>query len=159
MLLQVGSRRKARIRPWVDAAGGLVLTGKRALPKTVRLREAGFVAPLLVDEARYQTAYAAVGSGHLEQVAERLESQAKGPVIYDGRTMGATYYVLIEHRQDQAWTHHDIAPLLGRGTYLGVPRWHAPSRLSHAGRYRHAAPAICPPPRPSPPWWPSAASG
>lgn len=59
VLLQVGSRREARIRPWVDAAtSGLVLTGKGALTKAVRLREAGFVAPLLVDEARYQLAYA-----------------------------------------------------------------------------------------------------
>ncbi|MFD4998707.1 hypothetical protein [Streptomyces buecherae] len=59
MLLQVGSRREARIRPWVDAAAsGLVLTGKGALTKAVRLREAGFAAPLLVDEARYQLAYA-----------------------------------------------------------------------------------------------------
>ncbi|WP_446044712.1 hypothetical protein [Streptomyces olivaceus] len=61
VLLQVGSRREARIRPWIDAAAsGLVLTGKGALAKAVRLREAGFAAPLLVDEARYQAEYATV---------------------------------------------------------------------------------------------------
>lgn len=66
--------------------------------------------------------YAAVGTNHAEEVAERLEKRLQGPVIYDGRSMGGTYYALITHRERGPWEHQDVAPLLGRGTYLGVPK-------------------------------------
>ncbi|MFG2496805.1 hypothetical protein ACGFSB_01085 [Streptomyces sp. NPDC048441] len=67
-------------------------------------------------------AYAAVLAAEPEEVAERLEQRLQGPVIFDGRTMGGTYYALMEPRDRPAWKHQDVAPLLGRGTYLGLPK-------------------------------------
>lgn len=59
VLLQVGHRREARVRNWVDAAAsGLVLTGEGALAKAGKLRGEGFDAALLVDEARCQRDFA-----------------------------------------------------------------------------------------------------
>ncbi len=59
VLLQVGHRRSARYRDRVDASvSGLVLTGDGALAKAGQLREEGFDAALLVDEARYRVAAA-----------------------------------------------------------------------------------------------------
>lgn len=77
-----------------------------------------FVAPRLPEAL----VYAAVGTAELEEVAERLEQRLQGPVIFDGRSMGGTYYALMERRDRLVWRHQDVAPLLGRGTYLGVPR-------------------------------------
>ncbi|MFC1421278.1 hypothetical protein [Streptacidiphilus cavernicola] len=59
VLLQVGHRRSARYRDWVDFShSGLVLTGQGALAKAGQLREEGFEAALVVDEARYTLAEA-----------------------------------------------------------------------------------------------------
>jgi hypothetical protein len=57
VLLQVGHRRSARYRDWVDGScSGLVLTGEGALAKAGQLRGEGFEATLVVDEARYRAA-------------------------------------------------------------------------------------------------------
>lgn len=77
-----------------------------------------FVAPRLPEAL----VHAAVGTADPEEVAERLEHQLHGPVIHDDRTLNATYYALMQQRDRQAWKHQDVAPLLGQGTYLGVPR-------------------------------------
>jgi hypothetical protein len=59
VLLQVGYRRATRYRGRVDASSsGLVLTGDGALAKAGQLREDGFDAALLVDEACYRVAAA-----------------------------------------------------------------------------------------------------
>ncbi|MGW1259365.1 hypothetical protein ACWD5Q_30325 [Streptomyces sp. NPDC002513] len=59
VLLQVGHRRAARYRGRIDtSSSGLVLTGDGALTKAVQLREDGFDAALLVDEACYRVAAA-----------------------------------------------------------------------------------------------------
>ena len=77
-----------------------------------------FVAPRLPEAL----VHAAVGTKGPDKVTECLERYLRGPVIYDGRTMGGTYYALMEQHDRAAWRHQDVAPLLGRGTYLGVPR-------------------------------------
>ncbi|QOV33232.1 hypothetical protein IM697_23600 [Streptomyces ferrugineus] len=59
VFLQVGHRRAARYRDRVDASvSGLVLTGDGALARAGQLREEGFEAALLVDEACYREAEA-----------------------------------------------------------------------------------------------------
>lgn len=59
VLLQVGHQRAARYRDHVDTAlSGLVLTGEGALARAGQLREEGFEAALLVDEACYRLAAA-----------------------------------------------------------------------------------------------------
>ncbi|MGW7085002.1 hypothetical protein ACWGH2_16135 [Streptomyces sp. NPDC054871] len=65
--------------------------------------------------------YAAAGTVAPQEVAECL-SRALGPVIFDNRTMGGTYYALMRGQDGQVWEHDGAAPLLGHGTYLGVPR-------------------------------------
>ncbi|MFD4631435.1 hypothetical protein ACFVYR_21320 [Streptomyces sp. NPDC058284] len=65
---------------------------------------------------------AAVRSTDPEVVAARLAQQLDGPVIYDGRTMGGTYYALTRRRRKGTWRHQDVAPWLGVDTFLGVPR-------------------------------------
>lgn len=91
---------------WSTTGVALLPLGRRFV--TVRLPEA--------------LVYAAVETADLKEVAERLEQRLQGPVIYDDRTMGGTYYGLVEPRERPVWTHQDVAPLLGRGTFLGVPK-------------------------------------
>ncbi|MFG2503637.1 hypothetical protein ACGFSB_36175 [Streptomyces sp. NPDC048441] len=66
--------------------------------------------------------YAAVGSSAPGEVAVGLERLLNGPVIFDGRRMGGTYYPLMSPLGEAVWEHQDVAPLLAEGTYLGVPR-------------------------------------
>lgn len=66
--------------------------------------------------------YAALGTAAPAAVAERLDRRLGGPVIYDGRTMGGTYYALTQPRTPSHWPHTDKASWLGLGSYLGVPR-------------------------------------
>ncbi|MFF8656839.1 hypothetical protein [Streptomyces huasconensis] len=66
--------------------------------------------------------HAAVDTTHPQELAARLIRLLNGPVIFDGRAMGGTYYALMRPRIGSPWTHQDVAPRLGVGTYLGVPR-------------------------------------
>lgn len=66
--------------------------------------------------------HAAVGTADPQEVAARLAEVMHAPFIYDGRRMGGAYYALVEKRDRPAWRHHDVAPLMGRGTFLGVPK-------------------------------------
>ncbi|QUI32421.1 hypothetical protein H9W91_17305 [Streptomyces alfalfae] len=70
--------------------------------------------------------YAALDTTEPQEVARFLTQVLAGPVIYDGRTMGGTYYALVEPREQtdepRAWKHEGAAPLLSDGTFLGVPR-------------------------------------
>ncbi|MFH8292718.1 hypothetical protein [Streptomyces sp. NPDC018059] len=65
---------------------------------------------------------AAVGATALQEIAVRLARLIEGPVIYDGRTLGGSYYALTKPSRTRAWQHQDRAPRLSIGTYLGVPR-------------------------------------
>ncbi|WP_409054860.1 hypothetical protein [Streptomyces sp. SYP-A7185] len=94
-------------REWSPSGGGVAL-----LP----LGRA-FVAPRLPEAL----VYAAAGTVDLQEAAAYL-AQALGPVLFDGRTMGGTYYPLTWPLTVPVWKHQAVAPLLGRGTYLGVPR-------------------------------------
>ncbi|CAM5521138.1 hypothetical protein SALBM135S_02126 [Streptomyces alboniger] len=64
----------------------------------------------------------AVGVTAPQEVAARLSWLIEGPVIYDGRTLGGSYYALMKPYRARAWKHQVIAPRLSHGTYLGVPR-------------------------------------
>ncbi|MEU1149576.1 hypothetical protein ACFYO9_33505 [Streptomyces sp. NPDC005863] len=66
--------------------------------------------------------HSAVRSTDPKVVAARLTQSLDGPVIYDGRTMGGTYYTLTRRRRKGTWRHQDVAPWLGVDFYLGVPR-------------------------------------
>ncbi|MFD9329114.1 hypothetical protein [Streptomyces sp. NPDC060065] len=66
--------------------------------------------------------HAAVGSDAPAQVASRLRQLLSGPVVYDRRVAGATYYALIQWSADLVWAHDEVAPCLARGIYMGVPR-------------------------------------
>ncbi|MEU6002602.1 MULTISPECIES: hypothetical protein [unclassified Streptomyces] len=111
---------------WSTDGGGVAL-----LPLGHR-----FVAPRLPEAL----VYAAAGSVDLQEVTKYL-TKALGPVIFDNRAMGGTYYALMQCQDGLVWEHEEIAPLLGHGTYLGVPRmdrrkppgtyWVVPPR--HAG--------------------------
>ncbi len=57
-----------------------------------------------------------------QQTAVLLGRALNGPVIFDGRLMGGTYYALMRPSAGQPWKYQDVAPRLGVGTYLGVPR-------------------------------------
>ncbi|WP_399926659.1 hypothetical protein [Streptomyces kanamyceticus] len=65
---------------------------------------------------------AAVGATAPQQVAVRLARLVEGPVVYDGRALGGSYYALTKPSRTRAWQHQDSAPRLSSGTYLGVPR-------------------------------------
>ncbi|MEU6125976.1 hypothetical protein [Streptomyces sp. NPDC047123] len=65
---------------------------------------------------------AAVGATVPREVAAHLSCLIEGPVIYDGRTLGGSYYVLTEPGRARTWKHQDVTPRLSHGTYLGVPR-------------------------------------
>lgn len=104
-------------REWSPCGGGVAM-----LPLGRR-----FVAPRLPEEL----VYAAVETSEPQAVAARL-AKALGPVIFDGRAMGGTYYALMGLQDGRVWEHEGVAPLLGRGTYLGVPRL---DRLKPPGTY------------------------
>ncbi|MEV0526065.1 hypothetical protein AB0I66_21750 [Streptomyces sp. NPDC050439] len=93
-------------REWSEVGVAILPLGRR------------FVAPRLSEEL----VHSAVGSRTPGEVAAGLEQLLDGPVIFDGRSMGGTYYpVMRPHRRD-VWEHQDVAPLLAEGTFLGVPR-------------------------------------
>ncbi|MFI0228948.1 hypothetical protein [Streptomyces sp. NPDC017086] len=66
--------------------------------------------------------HAAVGTGEPRAVAAAVRDQLNGPVIQDVRTaLGPTYWALVPYRADARWDGGTDTPLLGPGTYLGVP--------------------------------------
>ncbi|MEU4998178.1 hypothetical protein [Streptomyces sp. NPDC021622] len=91
---------------WAETGVALLPLGRR------------FVAPRLAEAL----VHAAVGTRAPGAVATCLEELLDGPVIYDDRTMGGTYYPLMGLLRGQVWKHQAVAPLLAEGTYLGVPR-------------------------------------
>ncbi|MCF3124772.1 hypothetical protein IPZ68_34470 [Streptomyces arenae] len=93
-------------REWAD-------TGVALLPLGLR-----FDAVRLPD----RLVHAALRSAVPDEIAARLGRLLRGPVIYDGRTMGGTYYALIRPIERSRWRHQDIAPRLGADTHMGVPR-------------------------------------
>ncbi|WP_051827475.1 hypothetical protein [Streptomyces bicolor] len=66
--------------------------------------------------------YAAVGSEDSAQVADILRMWLRGPVIHDHRSVGPTYYALIQWHAGLVWDYGEHAPCLHGDTYLGVPR-------------------------------------
>ncbi|MEU1038661.1 hypothetical protein [Streptomyces sp. NPDC005907] len=66
--------------------------------------------------------HAAVDSDDPSQVAERIRALLPGPIVHDRRVSGVTYYALIPRHSDLVWVHDEVAPCLGPGVYLGVPR-------------------------------------
>lgn len=66
--------------------------------------------------------HAAVDSGRSAEVAPALRELLSGPIVYDRRVVGVTYYALIQRNTEFIWDHEDVAPCLGEGIYLGVPR-------------------------------------
>ncbi|PIB05000.1 hypothetical protein B1C81_31235 [Streptomyces sp. HG99] len=66
--------------------------------------------------------HAAVDSDDLVKVAAVLDELLGGPVVFDRRVVGVTYYALIQWSSCLIWGHDEIAPCLGQGIYLGVPR-------------------------------------
>jgi len=66
--------------------------------------------------------HAAVGSEDPGRVATILSAWLGGPVIYDHRATGPTYYALIQWHAGLAWEYDDTAPCLRGDTYMGVPR-------------------------------------
>ncbi|MFD4633843.1 hypothetical protein ACFVYR_12320 [Streptomyces sp. NPDC058284] len=93
-------------REWAETGVALLPLGSQF--DTVRLPE--------------RLVHAAVRSTDPHEVAARLAQHLDGPVIYDGRTMGGTYYALTRPRRKGTWLHQDVAPWLGTDTYLGVPQ-------------------------------------
>lgn len=93
-------------REWSETGVALLPLGRR------------FVAPRLSEKV----VYAAVGSHAPGEVTAGLEQLLDGPVIFDGRSMGGTYYPVMRPLTGSAWEHQDVAPLLVEGTFLGVPR-------------------------------------
>ncbi|MGW2226603.1 hypothetical protein [Streptomyces formicae] len=78
----------------------------------------GFVAAR-VPEALVHAAFGAAGP---QQAAGCLAQFLDGPVIFDRRTSGGTYYALMRRPAGRPWRHQGIAPCLGERTHLGVPR-------------------------------------
>ncbi|MFF4348864.1 hypothetical protein [Streptomyces sp. NPDC001530] len=66
--------------------------------------------------------HAMVDSDQLADVASAVRDLLCGPVVYDRRAVGVTYYALVQRDTELVWTHDDVAPCLGQGVYLGVPR-------------------------------------
>ncbi|MEU6990516.1 hypothetical protein ABZ953_07615 [Streptomyces sp. NPDC046465] len=93
-------------REWTDTGVALLPLGRRF--DAVRLPE--------------RLVHAAVRTAVPHEVTAQLTRLLDGPVIYDGRTMGGTYYALTRRRRKGTWRHQDIAAWLGTGTYLGVPK-------------------------------------
>ncbi|MFF1765241.1 hypothetical protein [Streptomyces sp. NPDC058249] len=93
-----------------------------------------------------EVVHAAVESDDSVQVTAVLRDLLGGPVVYDRRVVGTTYYALVQCSADLSWAHGEVAPCLGRGIYLGVPRL---DRLRPPGTYWVVAPRypgeLCPP--------------
>ncbi|MFV0135779.1 hypothetical protein ACLGIH_21605 [Streptomyces sp. HMX87] len=66
--------------------------------------------------------HAAVGSADRDRVAVALGESLGGSIIFDRRVADGTYYALIQGHAGLVWAYSDVAPCLGHGTYLGVPR-------------------------------------
>lgn len=66
--------------------------------------------------------HAAVGCEGPGQVADALTERLRGPIIHDHRTVGPTYYALIQWHAGLVWDYGELAPCLQGETYLGVPR-------------------------------------
>lgn len=99
------------------------VTGVALLPLGRR-----FVAPRLAESL----VHAAAASSDPDAVAARLGELLDGPVIFDGRMMGGTFYPLMRPLFGRVWEHQEAAPLLAEGSYLGVPRF---NRLKGPGPY------------------------
>ncbi|WP_307671764.1 hypothetical protein [Streptomyces sp. V4I2] len=56
-----------------------------------------------------------------ELLAQAVRNALDGPVIHDHLSTGATYYALIPHSRGLPWLGTHDTPLLGPGTYLGIP--------------------------------------
>ncbi|MEV6756702.1 hypothetical protein [Streptomyces sp. NPDC051214] len=69
--------------------------------------------------------HAACGTDRTEMVRGTLAGMLAGPVICDA--FASHYYALVQPTPPRAWQHQEVAPLLGTGTYLGVPA----TRLTH----------------------------
>ncbi|MEU1119682.1 MULTISPECIES: hypothetical protein [unclassified Streptomyces] len=93
-------------REWADTGVALLPCGRRF--DAVRFPE--------------RLVHCAVRSTDPQVIAARLAQSLDGPVIYDGRAMGGTFYALTRPRLRRTWRHEDVAPWLGADTYLGVPR-------------------------------------
>ncbi|WPO76254.1 hypothetical protein [Streptomyces sp. KN37] len=103
-------------REWTGVGVALLPLGTRFV--AVRLPEA--------------LVHTAVETTHPQELAASLARLLNGPVIFDGRTMGGTYYALTRPLIGRPWEHQTVAPRLGSGTYLGVPKL---SRLEPPGTY------------------------
>ncbi|MCX4666401.1 hypothetical protein OG453_06930 [Streptomyces sp. NBC_01381] len=74
--------------------------------------------------------HGAFASDDMEAMAAPLADLLNGPLIRDH--FGQYYYALIEPTPKERWAYNNVAPLLGAGTYLGVP---AASRREAPGIY------------------------
>jgi hypothetical protein len=81
--------------------------------------------------------HAAVEASCSAEVALALRELLGGPIVYDRRAVGVTYYALIQRNTELVWAHDAVAPCLGEGIYLGVPRI---DRREPPGTYWLAAP-------------------
>ncbi|WP_369217251.1 hypothetical protein [Streptomyces flavofungini] len=79
----------------------------------------------------------AVGVTVPHETAVRVARLLDGPVIYDDRAMGGTYYALMRPPGFRTWEHQAVAPCLSHGTFLGVPRL---DRVEPPGTYWVAPP-------------------
>lgn len=85
--------------------------------------------------------HAAAGSDDRHAVTDAVRHHLRGPVIHDVRVMGPTYWALTPYRRSITWEGSADTPLLGPGTYLGVPDiavteppdsyWVTPPRYRH----------------------------
>lgn len=102
--------------------------GLALLPCGIRFCAIRLPAPLV---------HAAVATTDQDEVARALAELLAGPVIRD--TTGTQYYALTEVIPPQLWPSAEAAPLLGRGSYLGVP---APRCSDPPGSYWVALPDL-----------------
>ncbi|EST24408.1 hypothetical protein [Streptomyces roseochromogenus] len=65
--------------------------------------------------------HAAVGSDDPQAVADAVAHHLRGPVIYDVLVAGPTYWALVPYWPAITWTGTAETPLLGPGSFLGVP--------------------------------------
>ncbi|MFF9582511.1 hypothetical protein [Streptomyces achromogenes] len=63
----------------------------------------------------------AVGSDDHQAVATAARTELRGPLIRDVLATGPTYWALTEYHTGVTWVDVARTPLLGWGTYLGVP--------------------------------------
>ncbi|MEU1016057.1 hypothetical protein [Streptomyces sp. NPDC005898] len=94
-------------REWAD-------TGVALLPLGRHFEAARLPARLVL---------AAVDTYDPPEITERLTRFLNGPAFFDGRAMGGTFDILMRtHRTGHVWKYQDVAPRLGVGNYLAVPR-------------------------------------